>query len=109
MAQQQWGAPYGWVPFHQTPGAAGGAAGAAVAGSGGSQPMFMLSPMTAMGTPMMVMTPPNHHGSHNVLSRPHSVAYGSPPAQPPPPGAMYPIINFNWQRGMSKGSKGGSK
>ena len=103
MAQQQWpGAPYGWVPFHQTPGAAA-AAGAAVAGSGGSQPMFMLSPMTAMGTPMMVMTPqPNHHGSHNVLSRPHSVAYGSPPAHPPPPGGMYPIINFNWQRGMSQ-------
>ena len=100
MAQQQWGAPYGWVPFHQTAAAAAGA-GAAVAGSGGSQPMFMLSPMTAMGTPMMVMTPPNHHGSHNVLSRPHSVAYGSPP-QPPPPGAMYPIINFNWQRGMSQ-------
>ena len=101
MAQQQWGAPYGWVPFHQNPGAPAAAAGAGAAGSGGSQPMFMLSPMTAMGTPMMVMTPPNHHGSHSVLSRPHSVAFGSPP-QPPPPGAMYPIINFNWQRGMSQ-------
>ena len=86
MAQQQWGAPYGWVPFHQDhhglPGGAGGVTGA----NGTQQPMFMLSPM-------MVMTPPHHHGSQNMLSRPHSVAYGAPP-----PGAMYPMINFNWQR-----------
>ena len=92
MSQQQWGAPYGWVPFHQDHGLPGGGVNVPVGPGGGvangvaQQPMFMLSPM-------MVMTPP--HGSQNMLSRPHSVAYGAPP---PPGAAMYPMINFNWQR-----------